>query len=160
MLSSSDLQRYARQVLIADVGRAGQELWLSAHLRAMGRGPALDAALELIRAAGPQVELRPELQASAEVRPDVRSEIGGLLLGPTAFADRRAACEACLDAFFAAQPDPPASEAGAVAFAVGAGAAAEVLLGLLDPHRPAIGMAFVPQARRVRVAREECGCRR
>jgi len=150
MLSPADVQRYARQILVPQVGRLGQERWLAARVEAAGEGRALDTAIELLTAAGVGIDRR---EAVAPAR------LGEVLLGETAFADSRAGCEACLAAFFSEQPLGPQAEAPAAAFAAGAGAAAEVLLQLLDPARPPIAMAFVPEPRRANVPREGCACR-
>lgn len=152
MLAPADVQRYARQILVPQVGRPGQERWLAARVEAAGEGSALDAAVELLIAAGVAVDRGDRVAGNAR--------LGELLLGETAFADRRAACSSCLTAFFNAQPLGPLSEAPAVAFAAGAGAAAEVLLQLLDPARPPLAMAFVPEPRRASIPREGCPCRR
>jgi hypothetical protein len=152
MLSAAEVQRYARQILLAQVGRLGQERWLASRVAAAGGGHALDTAVELLTAAGVHVD-RGEMPSSKTAR------LAGLWLGETAFADSRAACEACLTALFEAQPPAPPEELAASAFATGAAAAGEVLLQLLDPTRYPLCMALVPEPRRVAAAREGCACR-
>jgi hypothetical protein len=150
MLAPADVQRYARQILVTQIGRPGQERWLASRVEAAGSGRALEIAAEFLEAAGVAVDRR-DLDASPR--------LGDILLAETAFADRRAACDACLEAFFDAQPPASPGEDMAVAFAAGAGAAAEVLLGLLpDAKRSPIAMAFVPEPRHVAPAREGCSC--
>jgi hypothetical protein len=159
MLSSADVQRYARQILIPQVGRLGQERWLAARVEAAGAGRALDAAVELLTAAGVPIDHREVIGPIAGDEAIGRMpRLAGLLVGETAFADSRAACEACLSAFFAQLPLALPDEAMAAAFAAGAGAAAEVLLLLLDPARSPIAMTFVPEPRRVSARREGCSC--
>jgi hypothetical protein len=151
MLAPSQVQRFVRQILVPEVGRGGQQRWLEARLEARGAGPALEAALELVAAAGVTVE-RSVLVSGAPAR------IGTLRLGETAFADERSACQECLMAFFAAQPASGIQERAAVAFAAGAAAAAEALVRLLDPERQPIAMVFTPEPRRARVGRPGCTC--
>ena len=150
MLSPVDVQRYARHILIPRIGRSGQERWLAARVEVSGTGRALDIAVELLAAAGVQGT---PVEATTPI-----ARVAGLQLGETAFADSRAACAACLSAFFEGQPAVPPDEVTAAAFAAGAGAAAEVLLQLLDPARPPVALAFVPEARRVNARREGCSC--
>ena len=151
MLSATEVQRYARQILLQGVGRLGQERWLASRVVAAGEGRALDAAIELLTAAGVHVDRR-------ELPGPKTSRLAGLWLGETAFADSRAACQVCLTAFFDERPPAPPEEVAASAFAAGAAAAGEVLLQLLDSTRPPICMAIVPEPRRAVAAREGCAC--
>ena len=145
-----EVQRYARQILVRDVGRGGQEALLAATVPAQGSGQALDAAVELLEAAGVRVA-RAEASAPAE--------LAGRLLGPGAYVDRRAACPLCAAAFFAAQPLADQGEDFAVAFGLGALIASEVLLSILDAARPPLAMTLVPSARVVNPVRKDCTCR-
>jgi len=149
-MTAAEVQRYARQILIRDVGRAGQETWLASRVRARGSGPALAAAVELLRAAGVQVE---------QEDGGAPAEIEGRVLGASAFADRRAACPACLERFLASQPQDPGDEQAAVAFGLGSLVASDVLLGLLDPARPPQAMALAPRPRAADPVRAGCTCR-
>ena len=181
MLAPAQVQRYARQILVPEVGRAGQERWLDSRLVAIGEGEALEAAVELVSAAGVAVErdnraagteAGPTGAASAGTEagptglasgtgsgPTGLARLGELIIGETAFVDRRAGCERCIAAFFASQPRLEAAERPAIAFATGAAAAAEALLQLLDSRRPPIGMAFAPEPRRVALAHGGPTCR-
>jgi len=169
MLAPAQVQRYARQILVPEVGRAGQERWLDSRLVAIGEGEALEAAVELVSAAGVAVE-RDNRAAGTEAGPTGLASgtgsgptglarLGELIIGETAFVDQRAGCERCIAAFFASQPRLEAAERPAIAFATGAAAAAEALLQLLDSRRPPIGMAFAPEPRRVALAHGGPTCR-
>lgn len=143
MLAPGDRQRYARQILLREIGPAGQERLLGATLPARGRGPALEAAVELLCAAGVKV---------AERAGD-GPWIGGLSLGAAAFADERLGCADCRARLLATEPAAP--ERAAVAQSVGAAAAAELLLSILDAGRAPLAMCFLSTPRRVSL---ECRC--
>ena len=174
MLAAPDIQRYARQILLADVGRQGQARWLASHVSAVGGGAALAVAIEQVRAAGvtvddAEVAGAPASEAargrasssgfgSRSGAAGIAGEIGGLWLGESVCLDPRVGCAKCRQAFLAARPPPLAEEGYAVEFAVGSAAASELLLRLLDPSRPAVALAFTPVPHRARVHRTGCPC--
>src|ERR1700733_4545535 len=136
-LSPTQVQRYARQILVPEVGRAGQERWVASKRAAPGEGAALEAAVELVAAAGVGVERTDSTTAAgteagptglsatglsttgSSPGPTGLAQLGELVLGETAFADRRAGCERCIGAFFEEQPRLAAAERSAMAFATG-----------------------------------------
>ena len=159
MLSPNDIQRYARQILLPQVGKLGQQRLLATRVIARGQGPELEAAIAWVSAAGVTVSRQ---------SPEAPAEIDGRRLAACGFVDRRLACEACQEAFLAslasesnaaaAEPGGPVSQR-AVSDAVGAAAASEVILGAIDGGRAPLALRFCPEPARALVVRKDCGCR-
>lgn len=51
-MSEADVERYARQIVIPEVGVAGQERLLASRVLVLGRGPGAEAARRYLEAAG------------------------------------------------------------------------------------------------------------
>lgn len=72
-LSEDAAVRYGRQVLLAEVGAAGQERLLAARVLVRGKGRAAEEARTYLRAAGVRVEVDPAPDAAVlEVPGDSR----------------------------------------------------------------------------------------
>lgn len=52
MLSDAQIDRYSRQIVLAEIGGRGQQRLLATQLRLAGRGPLLDAAARYLAGAG------------------------------------------------------------------------------------------------------------
>jgi hypothetical protein len=55
-LREDQVLRYSRQLLLREVGGAGQQAWLEAGIRVVGSGPALEVAVAYLAGAGLRVE--------------------------------------------------------------------------------------------------------
>jgi hypothetical protein len=143
MLRDADVERYARQVIVPEIGARGQARWLAARVAVRGGGPLAARTADLLRRAG--------------VTPtdDARTADAAVLLGadhapvgtiPVLVAELRGrsatltvlpegTCPACAPP--TAAPGPCGTDALAVctAHALAALAATEALLVLLDPTR-------------------------
>lgn len=104
-LSSSQRQRYARHVLLPEVGVAGQVRLLDACARVLGEGVAAqEAALYLAAAGVGRLVLDPRLSALVEriaaMNPDVHVAFDGpgLVVEPREPARRAAGADAALQA--------------------------------------------------------------
>lgn len=56
MLRDDQVVRYSRQLLLREVGGAGQQAWLEAGIRVVGSGPALEVAVAYLSGAGLRVQ--------------------------------------------------------------------------------------------------------
>ncbi len=56
-MNDAEVRRYSRQILLPEVGGAGQERLLSARVRVLGHARALSTAAAYLEAGGTQVEL-------------------------------------------------------------------------------------------------------
>jgi hypothetical protein len=123
LLTEAQVTRYARQLLLPEIGGLGQEAILSARVSLRGTGAALEAAALYLSAAG-VAAVASEEHASWVVDGVGAGRAGGGL-----------PCGDCLATWFGAQPRPPPSRAPAAALAAGAAASAEILLQIVDPTR-------------------------
>src|SRR5581483_3943036 len=108
VLTNAQVQRYARQILVAQIGRAGQERFLESRVVIAGQGMAQETAAEFLAAAGVGID-RTSTGSAA---------VGELRLASGAYAHVGSACEACLVAFLAGQPPAHPDEVPALASAV------------------------------------------
>jgi hypothetical protein len=123
VLSAPSIQRFARQLLLPEIGMSGQELLATAQVAVGGDSLAAITARDYLARAGVGAAA-PEVQ-DEESQADVRfalSEVG------FAWSAREGLCEDCLRAFVDGLPKPPPSERAAVAMAAGALAASQLML--------------------------------
>jgi hypothetical protein len=156
MLTPPQVQRFVRQLLLPEIGKAGQERLASARFEVSGTGLAATTARDYLARAG--VGLFGEGAALLKKPAHALSDRG------FAWSMDDAPCEACLLAWVEALPEPPLSERHALAMAAGALAASQLMLaplGRLAAPRTGrgVGYALWPTVRRHEVeARPGCGC--
>lgn len=111
--------RYARQVVLPEVGRRGQDRFAASAIRVLGSGRAAEECATYLAAAGVgRLVLEPALRATlegrlAELNPDVRvvdGALDALEAAPTSTERRADGARAALDALVvlcgAASPGP------------------------------------------------------
>ena len=158
MLSPAHIQRYVRQILLPEIGKAGQEHLAAASFDLPGDSLATATARDYLERAG-----------VGEGRASDRAV--GVPSGLTfALSDRGFAwsngspCERCLRAWTSSLPEPPVPERDAIAMAMGSLAASQLLLAPLGrlagaPMGRGVGFAMWPTLRReVIQPRSDCGC--
>lgn len=182
MLTEPQIQRYARQILLREVGGRGQQALLSHPLEVRGAGPALWVAVTYLAAGGTPLRLPPDFAAGgflegtplAQFNPDaVAASSQGclaaapatpsgpapwILLGATGVLFRSAAgCEACFHQTAAALGAHPRAGDGAPATAVTLGAlAALVAQRLVLGRSEALGGLAWDGERLVALALDRC----
>jgi hypothetical protein len=146
MLSDADVERYARQIVLPEVGGHGQERLLASRVQVLGDGPASRHAADLLRRAGVQpgdaepsavVDLR--LDAPASSAPAGAPLVIGRMHGTHATVDALPAGSQVASRLGVERPGKgadPALQACALR-ALGALAASEALVLLLHPGRGA-----------------------
>jgi len=150
MLSNAQIERYSRQVLLPDVGGAGQERLLASRVAVLGRGNVVRIARDLLQRAGTTTTTAADDDVGAivdlgpgrdvvmpKIRPDVPCVIGRfgrtraqitVLVG--------APCACCVDPTLDALADPAAAPSPALDAVVGSLAAAVTLTALLGAPSP------------------------
>jgi molybdopterin-synthase adenylyltransferase len=155
MLNEAQIQRYSRQLLLPEVGGAGQERLLAARVAVRARGEAAETLGRYLEAAGVGLGAN-GLAVGGIENPEAwtLSETGA------AWAPSAGPCPACLAAALMALPVPPPWARSAVAQAVGALAASQVLLQLLDRGAlaPALWFFWPEPGCLAPRRREACGC--
>ncbi len=157
MLASSQADRFARQILVPEIGARGQERLLAAEVEVRAEGEAADALGAYLSAAGVH-SFGPKAHGSrapagSKGHPRVVSPAEAVstdrwILAPSAVAWScdLPPCGRCLAEVIPAEP-APAPFAHAVAWAAGAALAAQLLLLLAGEHDPAPGAwRFWPEA--------------
>ncbi len=157
MLTEPQLQRYSRQLLLPEIGGAGQERLLASRVEVQGEGPAAETLRAYLAASGVCLGPGGLVVASTQEAKGARwilDEVG------VAWAPAVGPCGECLAAALAEIPRPREQLRAAVAQAAGALAASQVLLELVGrAHAPAgIYLAWPQAVRRTPVARSDCGC--
>lgn len=162
MLSTSDAERFARQIILPQIGALGQERLLSSQVELCARGPAADALrLYLVAAGVTVVAAQPESDEEAlrVVAVESAAEADRWLLGPLGVAHSAGSpCGRCLAV--ALRGALPGALAPAIALAAGCLAAAPILLALAGTEPPAPFVSLVwPEARSFSPAvRRGCDC--
>jgi hypothetical protein len=146
MLSDADVERYARQIVLPEIGGRGQERLLASRVRILGDGPASVHATDLLRRAGVQAS---DTKPSAVVDLRLDASASSAAAGVPHVIARMHATRATVDALPADAPVPldpgiqhaeaavdPALQPCALR-ALGALAASEALVLLLHPGRSA-----------------------
>jgi hypothetical protein len=146
MLSDTDVERYARQIVLPEVGGRGQERLLASRAHVLGDGPASRHAADLLRRAGVQLgDANPDVVIDLRLDAPVQSVAGeaplvsGRMRGRSLSVDAWPAGARVVSApgLEPAQGDAdPALQACALR-ALGALAASEGLVLLLHPGRDA-----------------------
>jgi hypothetical protein len=160
VLTEPQLQRYARQLLLPEIGGAGQERLLAARVDVHGEGPAADLLRTYLAAAGVSVGpggIRVASRNDAAGASWVLDDVG------VAWGSREARpCGGCLAAALAELPRPPEDLRAAVGQAAGALAASQLLLWLVGqaPNSAGVYVAWPKAERRTPIARNGCGCGR
>jgi hypothetical protein len=157
VLTEPQLQRYSRQLLLPEIGGAGQERLLASRVEVRGAGAAADSLRGYLAAAGVGLGtggllvLSPQDACGAHW---VLDDVG------VAWAPSGGTCGDCLAATLTAVARPPDWVLAAVAQAAGALAASQILL-CLAGHAPESAGSYLawPRASRQRpVARPGCRC--
>lgn len=126
-LSETQIERYARHILLPEVGGVGQERLLAAGVRVRGESLLVELAGDYLSAAGVQVD------AHSGRGLHLQCEAGAVSVGlrEGAVELRSAACVAC-----AGEPSGPLPlEEGSIAAALGASELLLRILGLGEPAR-------------------------
>lgn len=127
-LTESQIQRYARHILLPEVGGVGQEKLLAAEVHVRGERELVELAGDYLSAAGVRVD--------AHSGPGLKLELVG---GPTAIVraeDGELAVTLSPCASCAGVPlGPLGMESGAIAACLGASEVLRAILGLGEPAR-------------------------
>ena len=75
-LRDDQVVRYSRQLLLREVGGAGQRALLSAAVSTRGRGPALEVAVAYLAASGVAVHAAPGAGGFGALNPDAQQPEG------------------------------------------------------------------------------------
>jgi hypothetical protein len=158
MLSPGRIQRYVRQILLPEIGKAGQERLAAASFDLPGDRLAVATARDYLDRAGLGEGRAPDRTVAVP---------SGLAF---ALSDRGFAwstgspCERCLRAWTASLPEPPFPEREALAMAMGSLAASQLMLAPLGRLAGAsvgcgVGFTMWPLLRREDIQpRSDCGC--
>ena len=154
MLSEPQLQRYSRQLLLPEIGGAGQERLLAARVEVEGEGVAAETLRAYLAAAGVETGVGGQRVGSTQGARWVLDDVG------IAWAAEGGPCGDCLSATLAEVPRPPDWARAAVVQASGALAASQVLLWLAGspPKSSGAYLAWPEAARRPVVPRSGCSC--
>ncbi|HUB07010.1 MAG TPA: hypothetical protein VMB50_08415 [Myxococcales bacterium] len=155
MLDEAQIQRYARQLLLPEVGGAGQERLLAARVALGAHGEAAETCGRYLEAAG--VGLGASGLAVGGIENPERWTLGEV---GAAWAPPAGPCPACLAAALHALPAPPPWARSAVAQAAGALAASQLLLQILGrgTATPALWFFWPEPGRTVPRRRKACAC--
>jgi len=145
MLSDADVERYARQVIVPEIGARGQARLLAARVVVRGDGPLVARTADLLQRAGVTPTDDPHGADAAVLLGAYDPAVGTMPVVVATLTGRAATlmvlpqggCTACVPR--PAAPDAPGTDALAIcaAHALAALAATETLLTLLDASRPA-----------------------
>jgi hypothetical protein len=133
-LTEAQIQRYARHILLPEVGGVGQERLLAAEVRAAGEAPLVELATDYLRAAGVTCDAHSGHGLAIEwVGPSQSAELPGVTLsGNGAEVEvRSSACRQCRGP--GRGPVPP--EAGLLGAALAASEVLRLVLGLGGSER-------------------------
>jgi hypothetical protein len=158
MLSPVLIQRYVRQILLPEIGKAGQEHLAAASFDLPRTGLAAATARDYLERAGVGAGRAPDREVG------VRSGLT-FALSDRGFAwSNGSPCERCLGAWTSSLPESPVPERDALAMAMGALAASQLMLAPLGrlagaPSGRGVGFAMWPTLRREEIQpRSDCGC--
>jgi len=135
-LSDAEIERWSRQIILPEVGGAGQARLLAAHAAVNGTDASAIFAATLLERAGMRITSGRTTASLFDVR--IVLDTGAVVLG---VADGKVGlvvsrpCEVCLPLDLFARSRPRGSDGPAIGLAVGALAAAEALRATLSrPH--------------------------
>ncbi|MHB8419288.1 MAG: hypothetical protein ACYDCL_14520 [Myxococcales bacterium] len=154
-MTEAQIQRYARQLLLPEIGGSGQERLLASRVTVRAKGPAAEALSLYLAAAGVSLG-----EGGLAVGDRASPERWLLSEAAAAWSPENGPCQACLLAALSALAAPPGWALPAAASAAGALVASQILLQLAGRGlaSPAL-WSFWPQASRSTPGRRPgCHC--